>query len=124
MCERVEALLDEIGRPEKAARVLGARLRRGESTPGFGHTLYPEGDPRTPPLIGSAWELAPRSLADRHHTAADLFDKSLYQIFSAHAKDVEPAANKQTSFLRLRFLDDDMKMVLRHIGRPVPEPRR
>src|SRR5690606_13971117 len=43
---RAGALLDEIGEPENARNALGARLRRGESIPGFGHVLYPDGDPR------------------------------------------------------------------------------
>jgi citrate synthase len=42
----IEALLDEIDRPEQAAAVVGARLRRGERLRGFGHRLYPDGDPR------------------------------------------------------------------------------
>jgi citrate synthase len=42
----IEALLDEIDRPGQAATVVGARLRRGERLPGFGHRLYPDGDPR------------------------------------------------------------------------------
>ncbi|MFP2912440.1 citrate/2-methylcitrate synthase, partial [Pyxidicoccus sp. 3LFB2] len=35
-CDRVEALLSEVGRPERAAEVVHERLRRGESVPGFG----------------------------------------------------------------------------------------
>ena len=42
----IEALLDEIDRPELAATVVGDRLRRGERLRGFGHRLYPDGDPR------------------------------------------------------------------------------
>src|SRR5215218_10863680 len=42
----IEALLDEVERPERAASVVGARLRRGERLRGFGHRLYPDGDPR------------------------------------------------------------------------------
>ena len=42
----IEALLDEIDRPERAATVVGDRLRRGERLRGFGHRLYPDGDPR------------------------------------------------------------------------------
>jgi citrate synthase len=42
----IEALLDETDRPERAATVVGARLRRGERLRGFGHRLYPDGDPR------------------------------------------------------------------------------
>ncbi|HZH78263.1 MAG TPA: citrate synthase family protein [Archangium sp.] len=64
-CEQVEALLTETGRPERAAEVLQHRARRGEPIPGFGHPLYPEGDPRTPPLLEAAAALAPRSVAVR-----------------------------------------------------------
>lgn len=44
--ERVEALLREVERPENAPQILAERLRRGETLPGFGHRLYPNGDPR------------------------------------------------------------------------------
>jgi len=45
-CERAEALLEEAGDAAGARRVVEARLRRGEAIPGFGHPLYPAGDPR------------------------------------------------------------------------------
>lgn len=53
---RVEALLDEVGAPGQAARVLAARLQRGEGLPGFGHHLYPPpgGDPRGRALLALA----------------------------------------------------------------------
>lgn len=61
---RVEALLDEIGepgraRPGRARQVLAERLRRGEAIPGFGHPLYPQGDPRAGELLRLAGELYP-----------------------------------------------------------------
>lgn len=59
--DRVEALIAEIGKPERATAVVRARARRGESVPGFGHRLYAAGDPRTPPLLARAQDLAPRS---------------------------------------------------------------
>jgi len=43
---RVEALLDSIRTTKQADHVLSNRLRRGETIPGFGHPLYPKGDPR------------------------------------------------------------------------------
>jgi len=55
---RVESLLRECMRLG-AAGALSARLARGESLPGFGHPLYPDGDPRCPPLLALAQELAP-----------------------------------------------------------------
>ncbi len=59
--ERVAALVREIGRPERAAQVVRARIRRGELIPGFGHAVYRGTDPRCAPLLKSARELAPRS---------------------------------------------------------------
>ena len=47
----IEALLGEIDRPADAAGVVGARLRRGERLRGFGHRLYPDGDPRAGVLL-------------------------------------------------------------------------
>ncbi|MDY7226137.1 citrate synthase family protein [Hyalangium rubrum] len=64
-CDRIEALMQEVGRPERAATVVRERLRRGESVPGFGHTLYPDGDPRTPPLLEVAWAVRPEPVAVR-----------------------------------------------------------
>ncbi|WP_075007473.1 citrate synthase family protein [Stigmatella aurantiaca] len=64
-CDRIEALMQEVGRPGRAATVVHERLRRGESIPGFGHRLYPEGDPRTPPLLEAAWAVRPERAAVR-----------------------------------------------------------
>jgi citrate synthase len=64
-CDRIEALLQEVGRPERARTVVHERLRRGESVPGFGHRLYPEGDPRTPPLLEAAYTFRPEPVGVR-----------------------------------------------------------
>ncbi len=50
-CDRVEALLAEAQRLGDSTAVINDRLRRGEVVPSFGHPLYPDGDPRTPPLL-------------------------------------------------------------------------
>jgi len=64
--EQVEALFDEAVDPERAARTLEARLRRGERFPGFGHPLYPEGDPRARLLLELLHEtLPPRAASAR-----------------------------------------------------------
>jgi citrate synthase len=65
MTERVEALVAEAGRPERAAATVHERMRRGEPIAGFGHPLYPDGDPRAQALLDTARALAPQSTALR-----------------------------------------------------------
>jgi citrate synthase len=43
-------------------RTLQARLERGEQLPGFGHRLYPDGDPRASVLLDLLDDLAPDSV--------------------------------------------------------------
>jgi citrate synthase len=52
-------MVAEARGPEGAIRVVRQRLRRGEMIPGFGHRLYPGGDPRATPLLAHAEALAP-----------------------------------------------------------------
>lgn len=59
--EKVIALLDEIGKPSEIQRVISARLRRGEAISGFGHPLYPEGDPRGRALLDMVYAQFPRT---------------------------------------------------------------
>ena len=49
--ELVEAFLREVETYGDARAVISARLRRGERVPGFGHSLYPGGDPRGAELL-------------------------------------------------------------------------
>ena len=49
--ERAAALFDETREPRRARAVVASRLRRGEPLPGFGHPLYPAGDPRARLLL-------------------------------------------------------------------------
>lgn len=48
---RVAALWDELRRSRDVRKALAERLRRGESVDGFGHPLYPDGDPRAALLL-------------------------------------------------------------------------
>ena len=48
---RVEALLREAGTPAGVRLALAHRLKQGEKIPGFGHQLYPDGDPRAVALL-------------------------------------------------------------------------
>lgn len=61
--ESVEAFLNEVGTPKRAKQVIVARMRRGETqpVPGFGHQLYPDGDPRGTILLNMLAELYPQS---------------------------------------------------------------
>jgi citrate synthase len=56
-CDRVEALISEVATPGRAERVIRERALRGEPIPGFVHPLYPDGDPRAPPLLAAAQQL-------------------------------------------------------------------
>jgi citrate synthase len=58
MTSRVAALLAEPGMTTDPRAAIAARLARGERVPGFGHRLYPDGDPRAIALL-NAFELAP-----------------------------------------------------------------
>ncbi|MBB6250141.1 citrate synthase family protein [Nitrospirillum iridis] len=48
---RVEALWDEVGADGGTAARLRQRLARGDDIPGYGHPLYPAGDPRATALL-------------------------------------------------------------------------
>jgi citrate synthase len=49
--ERIRALLFEVETLGSALEVVSARLRRGDDLPGFGHSLYPNGDPRAAAIL-------------------------------------------------------------------------
>jgi len=72
MCDRVEALVASIGSRGRAARTVNDWLARGEQVPGFGHPLYPAGDPRGALLIELAEAHGARSEPAR--TAFALLD--------------------------------------------------
>jgi len=61
--DRVEALLEEVSSPDEATNVVYERQRRGERIEGFGHPLYPEGDPRGRALLDLASALGPEDQA-------------------------------------------------------------
>jgi citrate synthase len=61
--ELVEAFLREVEDAGDARAVISGRLRRGERIPGFGHSLYPEGDPRGAGLLRLTAEAYPESIA-------------------------------------------------------------
>ncbi len=58
---RVENLLAELRRSRDVRRALAERLRRGERIEGFGHRLYPDGDPRAAALMAMLRDRLPKS---------------------------------------------------------------
>jgi citrate synthase len=52
MVARVSVFMDEVERAGAAA-AFTARLSRGANVPGFGHPLYPDGDPRAKALLAA-----------------------------------------------------------------------
>jgi len=79
--ELVEAFLGEVEATGDALGVVGARLRRGERVPGFGHPLYPDGDPRGAALLRLVEEGCPRSspalplVADTVREVGEIFEE-------------------------------------------------
>lgn len=61
--ELVAAFLEEVAAAGDARTVIAGRLRRGDGIPGFGHPLYPDGDPRGEGLLRLAAEALPASPA-------------------------------------------------------------
>ncbi|TMQ08408.1 MAG: citrate synthase [Deltaproteobacteria bacterium] len=55
--EQVAQFADAIGSPDAARAAVRALRKRGELPPGFGHPLYPAGDPRAQPLLDAALQL-------------------------------------------------------------------
>ncbi len=55
-----EALLAEVAEHDDPAPVIERALRGGERLPGFGHPLYPDGDPRAALLLRLLRRAAPR----------------------------------------------------------------
>lgn len=64
-CERVEALFNEVADADSLRGALAHRLKRGEEIPGFGHTLYAQGDPRGAALLKMINQARPESAAVR-----------------------------------------------------------
>jgi citrate synthase len=54
-----ERLLHEVTTPAQAPRVIADRIRRGERIPGFGHSVYKNGDARGGLLLDLVTEAAP-----------------------------------------------------------------
>ena len=61
--DQVEAFLREVQTPSQVRTIISNRLKRGEWLPGFGHPLYPDGDPRGKALLELIAQTYPRASA-------------------------------------------------------------
>jgi citrate synthase len=61
--DQVEAFLREVQTPDQARTIIANRLKRGEWLPGFGHMLYPNGDPRGTALLELTAKAYPQASA-------------------------------------------------------------
>lgn len=57
---RAHAFIQDMLRERKPIDRVRERLRRGETLPGFGHPLYPDGDPRASVLLDALQSTRPR----------------------------------------------------------------
>jgi len=62
---RAHALIDDALNAPSAGTFIASRWQRGDELPGFGHALYPQGDPRAAELLRMLRERAGRSRAMR-----------------------------------------------------------
>jgi len=69
--ERVEELFEEMRRARDPRKALADRLRRGAGIDGFGHKLYPEGDPRAALLLSMLPKSKELALAQKITEAAE-----------------------------------------------------
>ena len=109
--ERVLALAAECETPKKARAEVASRLRRGESLPGFGHPLYPSGDPRAKLLMKLA--------AASWNASAWRPFRNLVGAGSELLHDVPNVDFGLAAITRTYRLPDDAPMLLFAMGRTI-----
>jgi citrate synthase len=109
---RVEAMLGSMRRTPQLKRALAARLRRGEPIDGFGHPLYPHGDPRAAAVLGL--------LRDRYARSAELGYISDFAGAAGSALREEPNLDFALAALaRVLRLPSGAPLMLFAIGRTI-----
>jgi len=91
MCDRIEALLAGIGGKARVARFVRDALARGDVIPGFGHPLYPNGDPRGAWLVEMA----------RTHGARNESARVAFALLDAMARGGHPAPTLDAGLVTL-----------------------
>ena len=84
--QQIAGWVESIKGPRHAPAAVQASLDRGEDVPGFGHPLYPAGDPRTPPLIAWAERMADRR---RPHLSTLFAVNEAMRAFGPHAMTID-----------------------------------
>ena len=69
--EKAEQYFSDLENTRSASDLVHARLRSGEEIPGFGHPLYPDGDPRAVLILKLLREGYPGEFAKIHKKIAD-----------------------------------------------------
>jgi citrate synthase len=99
--EQVEALFREAEQTRRCRKVLADRLRLSEGLPGFGHRLYPNGDPRGSLLISlakthgrsSVVEVADSLIRTAHSMTGDFPNLDFGLVTLARALDLPPGSS-------------------------------
>ena len=109
---RVESMLHALRRERSASAALGTRLREVGTLDGFGHPLYPNGDPRATEILAQLAERYPRSAELRF--AKDLADAALTTL------EVHPSVDFALATLsRVLKLPSGSGLTLFAIGRTI-----
>jgi citrate synthase len=109
--ERVRSLLAQTTTPQRARALVASLLRRGEPIPGFGHPLYPAGDPRAAPLVRLA-----------EASGNDAESRALRHLSRAGAELLRDAPNLDlglAAVARAYRLPDQAPLVLFALGRTI-----
>lgn len=111
MTERTSALLRELEAVGSARALISERLRRGESIPGFGHKLYPDGDPRAVVLLDAL----------HHHAGHQPTFKQIAELLRLMAERGEyPTVDVALAVLeRTLSLPDGKSLTIFALGRTV-----
>ena len=109
---RVESMLDEMRAARHLSSAIAARLRRGEPIEGFGHPLYPGGDPRAHVLL---------DLLRRHYakSAARQFIQDFVDASASSVRDRPNVDFALAAVARVLRLPAGSALTLFAIGRSV-----
>jgi citrate synthase len=112
MSARVETMLDELRRARDVRKAMADRLRRGEALYGFGHPLYPAGDPRATLIFELLGKRFPKS-------AEVTFARAAAKAGEAVTGEKPTIDFALVALARALKLDDGTALTLFAIGRTI-----